>query len=128
MELQQPGAQRRLQTKAFHFRKPGSRIWDAVLAISGEVHTEPTSPLTVLPWISQAATKHHQNKCCSVMGNLKVIGMTGIQDPVFRKNSQPHGSCSGRSSTCLMHVKNKPSKVGLVLPSSANPRYKFKAL
>lgn len=57
MEVQQPGAQRRLQTKAFHFRKPGSRIWDVALAISGEVHTEPT----VLPWISQASTKHLQS-------------------------------------------------------------------
>lgn len=32
-----------------------------MIAISGEVHTEPTSPLTVLPWISQAATKHYQS-------------------------------------------------------------------
>lgn len=54
-------AQRRLQTKAFHFGKPGSRIWDAAFAISGEAHTEPTSPLTVLPEISQAATKHYRS-------------------------------------------------------------------
>lgn len=76
----------------------------------GSTHRTNLSSYSATMDLSGSATKHHQNKCCSVMCNLKVSGMPGIQGSVIRKNNQLHRSCSRCSSTGLMHVKNEPQK------------------
>lgn len=55
------------------------------------------------------------------MCNLKLIGITGIQAAVVMEDKQ-----TTQQRGFMIRVKNKPPKVVLGLPSSANLRYKFK--
>lgn len=118
---------------------PLSEARDAIFAISHRaVHGVEGHPcinstqrmncyITMLPQAFRiSAPKHEQNKHPGVTCNLKLIGLTGIQAAVIKENNQTIEEQCRCSSTCVMHMKNKPSKDLLVLPNSDSLRDKFK--